>query len=296
MRSFVDRETKKTKREVVDGQQRLRSIIDFASDKLTLSNRAKEYSGRKFSTLSNDEKDRFLQYAISVDQLVNADNRLVLEIFARLNSYNVKLNPPELRHAEFQGEFKWSVQEKAAELYDFWSENGIFSAGRMVRMYHTSLVAEMYGILLNGIQDSGQPKIRQTYLKYDDSGDFNRTEIERRFDNAIDYINENFIDDISETALVRPAHFLMLFAAVAHCIEAIPQGALSVEEFDEDAEIVDVNKARAAILDLAVTINLDDEPENKDDADFWNASSSSLQRIASRRKRFPVFVNALASE
>jgi uncharacterized protein with ParB-like and HNH nuclease domain len=37
IRSRIDRETRKTIREVVDGQQRLRAIIDFASDKMGTS-------------------------------------------------------------------------------------------------------------------------------------------------------------------------------------------------------------------------------------------------------------------
>ena len=294
MRSFIDRETKKSKREVVDGQQRLRAIIDFANDKIVLSSRAKEFAGKKFSTLDDDEKDKFLQYAISVDQLVNADNQKILEIFARLNSYNVKLNDAELRHAEFQGEFKWSAHDTSNALYDFWEGNGIFSPSTMVRMAHTSLVAEMYGVILDGIQDGGQPKIRALYKKYDSSKKFDRQAVEGQFQRAIDWIEDNIVEDLEGTPLLRPAHFLMLFAAVTHCLDGVPQGALSGEEFEEDAEIGDIDSIRSHLEELAATIELDEEPD--DLADFWGASKSSLQRIASRRIRFPHFVEALSAE
>ncbi|MEM6827673.1 MAG: DUF262 domain-containing protein [Pseudomonadota bacterium] len=294
MRSLIDRDSRRTRREVVDGQQRLRAIIDFAADKITLSSRAKEYAGKKFSTLTDDEKDQFLQYALSVDHLANADDQLVLEIFARLNSYNVKLNAPELRHAEFQGDFKWSAHEKANDLYSFWEETGLFSKGRMVRMYHTSFVAELYGVLLRGIQDGGQPNVRKIYTLYDDD-DFDREEVEEKFDSVIDWISENILEGIEGTALLRPAHFLILFAAVAHCRIGIPQGALEEDQFDEDATVADdLNAVRARLNDLAVAIEAEEEPE--DLAEFWNASTSSTQRISSRKIRFPHFVAALSDD
>ena len=49
---------------IVDGQQRLESILDFYQDKFPLS---KEFSderldGKKYSDLSQDDRDRFLNY------------------------------------------------------------------------------------------------------------------------------------------------------------------------------------------------------------------------------------------
>ncbi|MFI8665270.1 DUF262 domain-containing protein [Qipengyuania sp. NPDC077410] len=294
IRSIIDRDTRKSKREIVDGQQRLRAIIDFAQDKITLSSRTKEYAGKKFSTLSDEDKDQFLQYPLSVDQLVNADDQKVLEIFARLNSYSVKLNDPELRHAEFQGDFKWSVHELANSLHNFWVDSGLFSPATMVRMSHTSLLAEMYGVVLNGIQDGGQPKVRALYRQYDKSDNFEREDVEGQIKRALDWISENILEDIEGTVLLRPAHFLMLFAAVTHCLDGIPKGALNDDEFDEHAKIGDANAIREALTELAATVELDEEPDER--SDFWNASSSSLQRISSRRVRFPYFVEALSSE
>jgi len=292
MRSFIDRDTKKTKREVVDGQQRLRAIIDFVSDRITLSSRAKEFKGLKFSTMDPDDQDKFLQYPIAVDQLVNADDQLVLDVFARLNSYNVKLNAPELRHAEFQGDFKWSVHEMAIREYDFWKDHGVFSATSMVRMYNDSLVAEMYGILLDGVQDGGQPNITKIYRKYDKSDAFKRKLVEDGFSQVVAWIKENVADDLIDTPLMNPPHFLMMFAAVAHALVGIPQGALDDDEFEDEIEVGDVNSVRDNLLELGEIIALDEEPDQM--GDFWTSSTSSTQRIASRKIRFPYFANAVA--
>ena len=110
LRTSVDVVSKKSLREVVDGQQRLRAILNFAEDKVALTKRASEYAGKKYSTLTPEEQEGFLSYAIAVDQLLNASTDDVLEVFARLNSYTVTLNPPEKRHGKYQGEFKWAIR------------------------------------------------------------------------------------------------------------------------------------------------------------------------------------------
>ena len=102
LRTKINVTTKITVREVVDGQQRMRAILDFADDGFTLSKRAGEFVGLKYSTMSPEQQEIFLSYAIAVDQLVNASDTDVLEVFARLNSYTVTLNPPEKRHAKYQ--------------------------------------------------------------------------------------------------------------------------------------------------------------------------------------------------
>jgi uncharacterized protein with ParB-like and HNH nuclease domain len=56
IRKKIDLTTSKSIREVVDGQQRLRAIIEFANDGLELTKRAKELEGFKYSDLSPDLK------------------------------------------------------------------------------------------------------------------------------------------------------------------------------------------------------------------------------------------------
>ena len=48
LRTAVDRDSRRTIRDVVDGQQRLRTIIDFASGKLVLGTKAKEFKGERY--------------------------------------------------------------------------------------------------------------------------------------------------------------------------------------------------------------------------------------------------------
>ncbi len=290
LRTVVDIQTKTSIREVVDGQQRLRTIIDFAQDKFTLSKRAEEFYGLKYSTLSSDYQEAFLSYPIAVDQLLNATDDEVLEVFARLNSYSVQLNSPEKRHARFQGEFKWSIRRTSVKWKILWDKYGIITVRQRVRMLDDSLVSEMYGVLLEGVTDGGQTKIDSLYRKYDSTFEKDCETI-RNVDKVLSFIVENFADYIIETPLLNAPHFLMLFAAVAHALIGIPQGSLKTLPDASEIPLLDIEVSRENLLKLASIIESDQEPD--DLIEFWGASKSSTQRISSRKFRFPIFYKAL---
>lgn len=292
IRSKIDVLSKKTIREIVDGQQRLRAIIDFADDKITLSKRAKEYEGYKFSTLNQDLQEQFLSYPLAVDQLVNANDATVLDIFARLNSYNVKLNAAELRHAAYQGDFKTSVHEAALRYFDLWHQYEIFSSREMVRMESDSLVAEMFVTLLQGVSDGGSDKIDRAYKKYDPDGQFDRNEIEHKFNTSMHYIFTEIAPRLQEYVVLKPPHLLMLFAAVAHALVGIPQGALDRLP-DQTQPNTESNIVADRLSELAALILSKEEPALS--KEFWRASRSSTQRIASRRERFLPFYLAVTA-
>jgi hypothetical protein len=292
LRTKVNVSTKKTIREVVDGQQRLRAILDFAEDKFVLTKRASEFAGKKYSNLNPEEQEAFLSYPIAVDQLVNASIDDVLEVFARLNSYTVSLNGPEKRHAKFQGEFKWQVRSASRKWAWFWEKYKVLTVRERVRMQDDSLTAEMMGILLQGVTDGGQPKIDAIYKKYD--SEFDSCCI-AKFDKVLQFISSNLAEYLVETPLMRPAHFLMLFGAAASCLVGIPKGELTEEEAAQGILNKDHGLTRENLLLLGSIIDSDEEPA-KPYAEFWRTSKSSTQRIASRRVRFPVFVKAFGPE
>lgn len=291
LRSRVDVETQKTVREVVDGQQRLSAILAFADNKMRVSTRSSEFYGRTYGTLSEEEKGQFLSYPLAVDQLVNADDAKVLEVFARINTYTVSLNAPEKRHAKFHGEFKAAVRDMSRTWDGLLAR--VFSVRDRVRMKNDSLVAEMFGFVMEGLQNGGEPAINKLYGKHDADGapEQPRKKAVRIVDSTLGFIQNNLAEDFANTPLMRPPHFLMLFAALAHCGHGIPKGAL-------DAPPASRKKFPArspAIMDelglLASAI--DEEPQSDDLREFWKASKGTTQRMPSRKVRFHRFLRAL---
>jgi hypothetical protein len=294
IRTKVDIETQSSIREVVDGQQRLRAIIDFAKDKFALSKRADEFQGHKYSSLEDELQEKFLSYPLSVGQLLNATDDDVLEVFARLNSYSVSLNAPEKRHAKFQGDFKWSVRAASRKWVMLWDDFRVVTVRQRVRMLDDSLMAEMFGVLLHGITDGGQDKIGRLYKEKEHAFP-EQNAIEENLNKVLDFIVNKIAPNLHDTPILKAPHFLMLFAAIAHVIVGIPEGQMESEDSHmlnlDGTELSDINSTVENLRFLASVLDSDDEPSAY--KEFWLASKSSTQRIASRRKRFPVFVRAL---
>lgn len=294
IRTKIDLQTKKSIREIVDGQQRLRTILDFSEDKLQLTKRAGEFAGLKYSSLDDEHKEIFLTYAIGVEQLINASDMDVLEIFSRLNSYNVTLNAAEQRHAEFQGDFKWAIHKASSDWSVLWEEYKIVSTRERVRMLHDSFMAEMFGVVLDGVRDGGQAKIYKLYKKYD--GAFaQEAETRGRVNATCQFITTNLNDVLLQppaAALCGQPHFLMLFAAVAHGLFGIPVGQmddLMPERSNQFFSNPDQSKENLRVLGQVIMAEAVDPTLN----DFLLASAASTQRISSRRTRFPVYYRAL---
>lgn len=292
-RTRVNVTTKKAIREVVDGQQRLRAIIEFAEDKFALSKRAAEFTGMRYSTLSEELQERFLSYAIAVDQLVNASNDDVLEVFARLNSYSVTLNPAEKRHAKFQGEFKWSVRAASRKWSVLWETLGLLTVRERVRMLDDSLTAEMFGILMEGVRDGGQTKIDSLYKRNDDTFPAD-SPVPDNLDRALRYFMENLAEPLRDTPLMRPPHFLMVFAALAHVLVGIPKGDLAQEPVSPESPLKNLDRVLDNLGLLGSLIDSEEVPPKH--GEFWRASRGSTQRISSRGIRFPLLLRALGSK
>ena len=292
MRTVIDVVSQSSVRDIVDGQQRIAAILDFAKGHLRLNKRAGEYAGLRYEDIDEETKQRFLSYAISVDQLINASDDEVLQVFARLNSYTVPLNQAELRNAKYQGDFKWKVREVATELGDFWKKYAILSTRDRLRMLDDQLTAEMFGVSLEGVRDGGQPSINKLYDRYDPS--FPRAdEIASQVKNVVEFTDTEFHEAMRGGVFSRPPQVLMLFAAIAHMLHGIPKGDIGGQLPTRGADpLADLDLARTnlALLTEAVA----DGSVAGRFADFVKASSGSTQRIASRRVRFLFLWRALA--
>lgn len=165
----TDLKTKRTMREIVDGQQRTAAIYDFFKSNLKLSKTIErdEFKNRTFDELDDDTKGKFLSYSLSIDIFAAATPADIAEIFRRMNSYNVPLNPEEQRHANFQGDFKWYISNLSRELNSVFVRCGIFDEKRIVRMEDNKLLTDICYALLNGISTTKKPQLDKIYKDKD---------------------------------------------------------------------------------------------------------------------------------
>ncbi len=155
---------------VVDGKQRLMTIIMFFQDKLRIS---KEFGdvridGKTWSDLQEERelRRRFLDYPIPVEQLDTDEIGVLNEVFDRLNRNSKRLTRQELRHARYSG---WlaSFVEKEVDTEE-WKTLGIVTTARSRRMADSQALAELFLVCVaNRITGFDQDEIDAAYASYD---------------------------------------------------------------------------------------------------------------------------------
>ncbi len=129
-------------REVVDGQQRVRCVVDFFNGTYDYSRTLNApWSGRLFQQLSSAEQDLIKDFGFTAEIFKGISDQQVLEVFCRLNMNGIPLNKQELRNGKFFGLFKQTSLEMAFEYLEFWRTNGLFTEQSIARMLEVELTA-----------------------------------------------------------------------------------------------------------------------------------------------------------
>ena len=149
---------------VVDGQQRLSTIVDYIKGQ-------GDFDGQKaimsFKDLGTDSKKDFLNYMVSVRDLKDLHLDDIKDIFKRINNTEYSLNAVEKKNAQYgDGEFmifckqiveQEEVQSEDTEviinveerklIIDFWIQNNVFTendSNRMIALqYISTLITTM---------------------------------------------------------------------------------------------------------------------------------------------------------
>jgi hypothetical protein len=208
-------------REVIDGQQRIASVLEFMAGKYTLSkNIESPAAGKRFSDLTEKQRDSIRQYPFICEIFHGLDDPAVLQIFARLNTHSVKLNAQELRNGRFFGPFKRTAYDLAVQHLEFWRQQRIFSETAIARMNEVELTSELLVLMLDGLQDK-KAYLDDFYSKFDETFS-DRETITSRFKTTIDGITASCGDFLVDTEFRRPPMFYTLFGVVAHRIFGLP--------------------------------------------------------------------------
>lgn len=221
IRQKINVSTKTSTREVVDGQQRLRTILSYIKDGFFVSKRQNlAHGGLLFSQLPEDIQAQVLAYEISVDLLINLPDSEVLDIFSRLNSYAVVLNEQEKINANHFGPFKVLADKIGHKYNSYWIDQGILSAKQIVRMQEVNLTADLLIAMLEGIKSKKQ--VKKYYDVFEENFDHNVETLEQHFDEIIAFIAAVYPEGLSDTQFSRPHLFYTLFTGMGHLLHGIP--------------------------------------------------------------------------
>ncbi len=139
-------------RSVIDGQQRISAILAFIRDEFELKKPYDgEYIGKKFSELPKKIKNNFLRYKLDFNEINDASDEQLREIYSRVNKYSLVLTAQEMRRSDFPGDFL-NLSEQLA-MSDFFNKAKIFTMTSRRRLSDVEYVSELLAGLLDGIQD-----------------------------------------------------------------------------------------------------------------------------------------------
>ena len=155
---------------VVDGKQRLETIVLFTQNNISLD---KEYgdtrlNGKKWKSIENepDLRVHFYKYILPIEFIDTDNNTVINEVFDRLNRTSRKLERQELRHAKYDGWFIKITEAEAQE--DEWERLGVVTKARMRRMKDVQSISELLIVLLkNRIMGYDQDTLDDIYAEYD---------------------------------------------------------------------------------------------------------------------------------
>lgn len=288
LHQITDVMTGRSHKELVDGQQRTSAIQAFVEDRLRLSSAVDNESlrGLRFSDLDIEQRTTILNYQLSADLFLAAEPSQIREVFRRMNSYTVPLNPEEQRHASYQGQLKWLLHRLGIRLNRSWEQIGTFSEKSIVRMADVKLLAEIVHAILFGITTTNKQSLDALYRRGDDSF-LNADAIEAKIDSAMAFVQS--IPEIHRTALAKPFQLYSLVLAHIHLHHPIDS---LVGDFSANARgLGDRDKIVEQLTAMAQAIE-DDDISGEFSA-FVKASREKTNVRSERVARFIAYCKAM---
>lgn len=290
LHQLTDAATGKSHKELVDGQQRAAAIQAFHENKFALSAAVENapLRGIRFSTLDVDQRTTFLNYQLNVDLFLGADKSQIREVFRRINSYTIPLNPEEHRHAKYQGQFKWFLHRLALKLNGAWGAMGVFSQKALVRMADNKLLAEICHAMVNGISTTNKRALDKMYGDYDTAFQ-SEADFEQRIATAVETLGQ--WEELYNTSLMKPFQLYSLILAMIHV--RAPLVALQNSFAIQNGREIDRAEAVPRLSRLARAI--DEEAVTGRYGRFVEASSGGTNVKGTREIRFQAYCRALTA-
>ena len=296
IRQTIDLKTKRPKREIIDGQQRLTTIKNFIDDKFNLSNTSTDYKGLKFSDLPDDLQSKFLSYEVSTDTVTSATESEILEIFRRINSYNLPLKEPEKRHATYQGKFKWFIKDLLDLYSPMLQEYKILTLREISRMNDAEMLTELCQVILDGIKTRRAEFLDKIYENNDTHFD-RRDELYLKVTETLDFIKVEF-NQLLESEVLKSYSFYSLFSALIYNRYGISN--VSSDEVDglepTGQYTSNISQAIQNILELFNVDEDDNEGENDSFSKVLRGTTGATTTDGNRRLRLKWLVKALQNK
>ncbi len=248
----VDEETGRTVFEVIDGKQRLESLLMYAGHmpgrfsapiQLHSWEKSREVTWRELHKLK--EQSRLEEYQIQTIE-VSGDFSDIVELFVRINSTGNALTRQEIRNAHFyKSEFLKTAKKLASKYESYFQSVGVIGAQQARRMKHIELMSELiYSANIGGV--GNKKRVLDAAMRADSLKGAKLRKAERGAISGLNRLRRMFPD------LSRSVRF--------HKLSDFYSLAVLVQTFEEKGLVLDDKKRNQLAWDLltAVSVGVDE--------------------------------------
>lgn len=282
--------------EVVDGKQRLETILRFVENRISLAQDFGDanFDGKKWRNLSDEQQRTFWDYVLPVEFIRVIDGTVVNQVFDRLNRNSRKLERQELRHAKFDGWLVTLVEAEAEQ--GFWKDVGVVTTARAKRMKDVQFLSELFCVLIRGsVQGFDQDGLDELYAEFevleDVEQDFDPDELRSSLEETKRFIGEMESANCVVTRHARTyVNFYTLWSVVALENGSILPAAEAAIRYEEMMEQVGHLKAQD---DLEAFLRTQEGPTYSAAHRYLTNSTGASTEPAQRQARHDVLLEVL---
>lgn len=275
---------------VVDGKQRLTTVVEFVRGDFPVSDSSpvQPLRGSFFENLPEEVKKAFWSYLFAIEYLPSSEEGLISDIFDRINRNVSKLTPQELRHAKLDGVFITEAERLADDLQRKLPKNFPRLAEQSRKqMKDVEFVSSLLLLLEVGPQSFSQAELDAAYLARDEEW-LHRDDVLDRFNRTVDRLQaitsvQEHGQVIISSRLRNQVDFYSLF------------GALDILDSAGNLPNIDQIAARLA----AFVQSIDDEaarnsPDRQFLKQYYDAARSASSDRGSRQTRIDTMVGVIS--
>lgn len=282
--------TKRPIKELIDGQQRVTTIIDFMNNKFKLGNSSNKFKGMFFKDLDEDDQQSFLSYQIEATVILSATRPELLEMFRRINAYTAPLAAAEKRHAIYQGAFKWFIVDQADAYSPLLGELEIIGQKLLSRMGDCEFISDLIVTLEKGIVAKTAKHFEDLYKNFD--VEFPQQEKYDTVLNDFFHMLKTDLSPVHDTFIMKSYVVNSLFSAYVACKYGIPNMSELVNSTPNSDIEFDFYKINQKLVELAEAHEVQDtEGEH---SKYVNSCLSSTTKLPQRKARFQVLVDVFS--
>lgn len=285
---------------VVDGKQRLETIIRFVNNKISVSKTFGDATldGKKWDQLkaAPELQTKFWDYVLTVEMVKTIEGTVLNSVFDRLNRNSRKLDRQELRHAKYDGWFITLAEAESEK--EEWKRLKVVTTARAKRMKDVQFLSELMLVILDRkVVGFDQDYLDDKYAEYDSPNETHPSFSEEDFVDRLEAMKstvlgmEDFNGCITNYAKTFGNFYTLWSALVLSHAEPLPNSDTLAPEYASFMARVEELMAQEHIDVFLETV---DKAQYRDAQNYMRHSVGASTDLTQRDARVQALTNALS--